>query len=127
MNFGELNIDGLIDEGALTIAISEADLRKIRLLAGQTVLNEGPPPDFQVIVTNGHLETPSARTEHQYEAGDMLFKDCFIVVTNITSPLLGLLFLQRNSTIVELLASRNLQFVFHFHATQKRRQHVLKL
>ena len=32
MDFGELNIDGLIDTGALSSAISEADLRKIRLL-----------------------------------------------------------------------------------------------
>ena len=30
VDFGELNIDGLIDAGALSSAISEADLRKIR-------------------------------------------------------------------------------------------------
>ena len=42
MDFGELNIDGLIDTGALSSAIPEADLRKIRLLAPHTILNEGP-------------------------------------------------------------------------------------
>ena len=46
MDFGELNIDGLIDTGALSSAIPEADLRKIRLLAPHTILNEGPPPEF---------------------------------------------------------------------------------
>ena len=46
MDFGELNIDGLIDTGALPGAIPEADLRKIRLLAPHTILNEGPPPAF---------------------------------------------------------------------------------
>ena len=33
MDFGELTLDGLVDTGALTSAIPEADLRKTRLLA----------------------------------------------------------------------------------------------
>ena len=37
MDFGELNIDGLVDTGALSSAIPEADLRKIRLLAPHTL------------------------------------------------------------------------------------------
>ena len=36
MDFGELNIDGLIDTGTLSSAIPEADLRKIRSLAPHT-------------------------------------------------------------------------------------------
>ena len=42
MDCGELSIDGLIDRGALSSAIPEADLCKIRLLASHTILNEGP-------------------------------------------------------------------------------------
>ena len=37
LDFGELTIDGLIDTGAPSSAIPEADLRKIRLLAPQYV------------------------------------------------------------------------------------------
>ena len=37
MDFGELNIDELIDTGALSSAIPEADLRKFRLLAPHTI------------------------------------------------------------------------------------------
>ena len=48
MDFGELKIDGLIDTGALSSAIPEADLRKIRLLAPHTILNEGPPPESKL-------------------------------------------------------------------------------
>ena len=66
MDFGELNIDGLIDTGALSSAIPEADLRKIRLLAPHTILNEGPPPEFQIIVANGQLEAPIATVELQF-------------------------------------------------------------
>ena len=53
MDFGELHIDGLIDTGALSSSIPEADLRKIRLMAPHTKLNEGPPPEFQIMSANG--------------------------------------------------------------------------
>ena len=102
MDFGELNIDGLIDTGALSSAIPEADLRKIRLLAPHTILNEGPPPEFQIMVANGQLESPIATVELQFEVGDITFREKFIVMTNLTSPLIGLLFLQRNSTILDM-------------------------
>ena len=63
MNFGELNIRGPIDTGALSSAIPEADLRKIRELAPNTILNEGPPFEFQIMLDNGQLELPIATVE----------------------------------------------------------------
>ena len=70
MDFGELNIDGLIDTGVLSSAIPEADLRKIRLLAPHTTLNEGIK-EFQIMVANGQLEAPIATVELQFEVGDI--------------------------------------------------------
>ena len=102
MDFGGLNIDWLIDTGALSSAIREADLRKIRLLAPHTILNEGPPPDFQIMVANGELEAPIATLELQFEVGDITFRENFIVMTKLTGPLIGLLFQQRNSTILDM-------------------------
>ena len=102
LDFGELNINGLIDTGALSSAIPEADFRKIRLLAPHTILNEGPPPEFQIMVANGQLEAPIATVELQFEVGDITFKENFIVMTNLTSPSIGLLFIQRNSTILDM-------------------------
>ena len=102
MDFEELNIDGLIDTGALSSVIPEADLRKLRLLAPHTILNEGPPPEFQIMVANGQLEAPIETVELQFEVGDITFREKFIVMTNLTSPLIGLLFLQRNSTILDM-------------------------
>ena len=55
MDFGELTIDGLIDTGALSSAIPEMDLRKIGLLSPQSVIREGPPPNFQIMVANWKL------------------------------------------------------------------------
>ena len=102
MDFGELNIDSLIDTGALSSAFSKTDLGKIRLLAPHTILNKGPPPEFQIMVANGKLEASIATVELQFEVGDIRFREKFIVVTNLTSPLIGLLFLQRNSTILDM-------------------------
>ena len=102
MNFGELNFDGLIDKGALSGPIPEADLRKNRLLAPHAIINEGPLPEFQFMVTNRQLEAPIATVEMQFEVGEIRVGEKIIVMTNITNLLIGLLFLQRNSTILDM-------------------------
>ena len=102
MDFGELNNDMLIDTGALSSTIPKAEPRKNRLLAPHTKLNEGPPPEFQIMVANGQLEAPVATIELQFEVGDILFREKFIVMTNLTSPSIGRLFIQRNSTILDM-------------------------
>ena len=102
MNLVELNIDGLIDTGALSTAFAEADLSKIRLLAPHTILNEGPSPEFQIMVANGQIEAPIATVELHIGVGDIAFRENFIVMTNLTSSLIGLLFLQRHSTILDM-------------------------
>ena len=92
------------------------------MLATQTILNDGPPPDFQIMVAIGQLETQSATFKFQFEVGDIVFKEFFIDMTKLTSPLTGLLFLQRNSTNLETRQGV-LSFLF-FHATQSSGQHV---
>ena len=102
MGFEELNIDGLIDTAALSRAIPKADSRKIRLLVPRTIFIEGPTPEFQIIVANGQLEAPIVKEGLQFEVGYLTFREKFIVMTNLTSPLISLLFLQRNSTILDM-------------------------
>ena len=102
MDFRELNIDGLMDTGALSSAIPEANSRKIRLLAAHTILNEGPPPQFQIMGATGQLAAPIATVEMQFQAGGITVREKFKVMTNLTSPLIGHLFLQRNSTILDM-------------------------
>ena len=102
MDFGELTLDGLADTGALSSAIPEADLRKIRLLAPQSIIKEGPAPNFQIMVANGQLETPKSTVELKFEVGDIDFHEIFIVLEKLTSPLIGLSFLQRNNTILDM-------------------------
>ena len=67
MDAGELTLDALEDTRALSSAIPEADLRKIRLLAPQSIFKEGPAPNFQIVVANGQLETPKSTVELKFE------------------------------------------------------------
>ena len=100
MDFGELTLNGLVDTGALSSAFPEADLRKIRLLAPQSIIKKGPAPKFQIMVADRQLETPKSTVELKFEVGDIDFHETFIVMEKHTSPLIGLSFLQRNNTIL---------------------------
>ena len=102
MDFGELTIDGLLDTGALSSAIPDADLRKIRLLAPQSIVKEGPAPIFQIMVANGQLETPKSTVELKFEVGDIEFHEIFIVKEKLTGPIIGPMFLRRNHTVLDM-------------------------
>ena len=99
MNFGELTID---DTGALFSAIHEMDLRKIRLLSPESVIREGPPPNFQIMVANGQIETLKSTIELNIDVGDIEFHEIFIVMENMTGPILGLMFHQRNHIVLDM-------------------------
>ena len=101
MDFGELTINGLIDTGALSSAIPEMDLRKIRLPSPQSVIREGPHPNFYIMVANEQLETPKSTIELKFEIGDIEVHEIFIVMEHLTGPIIGLTFLQRNHTVLD--------------------------
>ena len=124
IDLGELKNNVLLDTSALIGAISEADLQKIPLLAPQTIFYEGPPVDFQILVPDGPLETPSAGVELHFEVGNTLFQEFFIFMTTLTSPLMGLLLLETNSTM--LVRHPGVLNLLFFLATQTRRQCVLQ-
>ena len=85
MDFEKLTLDGLIDTGALTSAISEQDLNKIKLLANEAIKETGPPPNFQLMVANGQLEVPIGTVLHEFEVADFTLKENFIIMKNLLS------------------------------------------
>ena len=54
------------------------------------------------MIANEQLEASIATVELQFEVGDIIFRENFLVMTKLTSHLLGLLFLQRNSTVLDM-------------------------
>ena len=102
MDFEKLTLDGLIDTGALTSAISEQDLNKIKLLANEAIKETGPPPNFQIMVANGQLEVPIGTVLLEFEVADSMLKENFIIMKNLPNPLIGLCFLRRNNAIFDV-------------------------
>ena len=101
MDFGELK-DGLKDTGSRSSAVQEADIRKIRLLAPQSTIKEGPAPNFLIMVANGQLKTQKSTVELKVEVRDVNFNEIFMFIEKHTGPLIGLPFLQRNNTILDM-------------------------
>ena len=101
MDFEKLTLDGLIDTGALTSAISEQDLNKIKLLANEAIKETGPPPNFQIMVANGQLEVPIGTVLLEFEVADFMLKENFIIMKNLPNPLIGLCFLRRNNAVFD--------------------------
>ena len=68
----------------------------------QSVIREGQPPNFQIMVANGQLETPKSTIELKFEVGDIELHEMFIVTEHLTGPSIGLMFLQRNHTVLDM-------------------------
>ena len=54
------------------------------------------------MVANGQLENPKKAIELKFEVGDMEYHEIFIVNENLTGPIIGLLLLRRNHTVLDL-------------------------
>ena len=102
MDFEKLTLDGLIDTGALTSAISEQDLNKIKLIASEAIKDTDPPPNFQIMVANGQLEVPIGTILLEFEMADFMLRENFIIMKNLPNPLIGLCFLRRNNAVFDV-------------------------
>ena len=102
MDFEKLTLDGLIDTGALTSAMSEQELNQIKLLAPEAITDTGPAPNFQMMAANGQLETPIGTVCLTFEVADFMFKENFIVMKVLPNPLIGLCLLKRNNAIFDI-------------------------
>ena len=54
------------------------------------------------MVANGDLETPKSTVELKFEVGDIEFHEIFIVMEKLSSLIIGLMFLQRNHTVLDM-------------------------
>ena len=84
----------------------------------QCDLRKGPPENPTPISTIGYprrsasefpnhgrkrqLEAPKSTIELKSEVGDIEFHEIFIVVEHLTGPNFGLMFLQRNHTVLDM-------------------------
>ena len=96
-----LTTDALVDSGAYVSAIAQKELDRIEQQAPSIILKIDDSPNFQIQVANGQLEKPIATTTLEFDIGDHIIAEHFVVVKNLTGPKLGLHFTEHNSLVID--------------------------
>ena len=96
-----LTIDALVDSGAYVSAIAQKELDRSQQQAPSNILKIDEPPNFQIQVANGQLEKPTATATLKFDIGDHIFAEHFVVMKNLTGPIIGLHFMKHNSVVID--------------------------
>ena len=96
-----LTIDALVDSGAYVSAIAQKELDRIKQQSPPNILKIDDPPNFQIQVANGQLEKPTATATLNFDIGDHTFAEHFVVMKNLTGPIIGLHFMRHNSVVID--------------------------
>ena len=96
-----LTIDALVDSGAYVSAIAQKELDRIKQQAPSNILKVDDPPNFQIQVANGQLEKPTATVTHKFDIVDHIFPEYFVVMKNLTGPIILLHFMKHNSVVTD--------------------------
>ena len=96
-----LTIDALVDSGAYVSAIAQTQLDRIKQQAPSNILKIDDPPNFQIQVANGQLEKPTATATLKFDIGDHVFAEHFVVMKNLTGPIIGLHFMKHNGVVID--------------------------
>ena len=96
-----LTIDALVDSGAYVSTMAQNELDGIKQQSPSNVLKIDDPPNFQIQVANGQLEKPTATATLKFDIGDHIFAEHFVVMKNLTGPIIGLQFMRHNSVVID--------------------------
>ena len=96
-----LAIDALVDSGAYVSAIAQKELDRIKQQSPSNILKIDDPPNFQIQVANGQLEKPTATATLKFDIGDHIFAEHFVVMKNLTGPIIGLHFMRHKSVVID--------------------------
>ena len=96
-----LTIDALVDSGAHIRAIAQSELDRIKQQAPTNVFKVDDPPKFQTQVATGQIEKPKATATLKYNIGDHTFAKLFVVLKNLTEPILRWHFMKHNSVVID--------------------------
>ena len=96
-----LTIDALVDSGAYVSAMVQKELDRIQQQAPSNILKIDDPPNFQIKVANGQLDKPTATATLKFDIGDHIFAEHFVVMKNLTGPIIGLHFMKHDSVVID--------------------------
>ena len=98
-----LTLDALVDSGAYESAIAQKELDRIKEQSPSNILKIDDPPNFQIQVANGQLEKPTATATLKFDIGDHFFAENFVMMKNLTGPILGLHFMRHNFVVIDTI------------------------
>ena len=96
-----LTIDALVDSGAYVSAMAQKELDRIKQQAPSILRKIDEPPNFQIQVANGQFEKPIATATLKFDIGHHIFAEHFVVMKNLTGPIIGFHFLRHNSVVID--------------------------
>ena len=96
-----LTIDARIDSRAYVDAIAQTELDKIKKPAPGNIFRIDDPRNFQIQDANGQLEKPISTDTLKLDFGDITFAEDFVVMENLTGPIIGLHFMRHNSLVID--------------------------
>ena len=96
-----LTIDALVDSGAYVSAIAQSELYRIKQQTPANIFKNDDLPNFQIQVANGQLEKPIATATLKFDIGDNTCAEHFVVMNNLTGPIIGLHFMRHNSVVID--------------------------
>ena len=82
-------------------AIAQTELDRIKQQAPGNIFRIDDPPNFQIQVANGKLEKPISTATLKFDIGDNTFPEKFVVMKNLTRPIIGLHFMRHNSAVID--------------------------
>ena len=94
-----LTMAALVDSGANVSAIAQKEVDRIKQQAPSNILKIDDLPNFQIQVANGQLQTATATLK--FDIGDHIFAEHFVVMKNLTGPIIGLHFMKHNSVVID--------------------------
>ena len=81
--------DAVVDARAYVSAVAQFDFDRIKQQAPANIFKIDAPPNFQIQVANGQLEKVLAITTRKFDIRDNTFDEHFVVMKNLSRPLLG--------------------------------------
>ena len=96
-----LTIDALVDSGAYVSAIAQKELDRIEQHTPSNILKIDDPPNFQIQIAKGQLAKPIATSTPKFYIGDHISAEHFVVMKNLTGPIVGLRFMRHNSVVID--------------------------
>ena len=96
-----LTIDALVDSAAYISAITQKELDRIKQQSPSIILKIDDPPNFQIQVANCQLERPTVTATLTFDIGDHILAEHFVVMKNLTGPIIGLHFMRHNSVVTD--------------------------